>query len=338
MSIAGDVVHMRLADHVAQHPDCPGAKEHIRQLAELANQGDDDMTKRGGRPPKYDDDQARRARNLTNDGKTAAEVGQLMGIPAHAVPYLLVRADRLNGNGHEPQDDRSLRSTLLDLIQERGPIEDSRDLSAMVRATGRAASLHEIHHILGQLKRQGELSMVDHTEGTQRWYGAVTLVGPKILARSIVGNGDSVQVEPVDLGVGNGHEPLYPGAPDPGYENPFRLEDPTEPQGPDGNWTIAQAEADALARLEPDRVNDQALAFGFTSVAAAIEDPVHDAYPLTRELMSRSIALRAAARLLESAGQDELALATLERVDDYSPLEREAIAMYQALKAEGDPE
>jgi hypothetical protein len=56
-------------------------------------------------------------------------------------------------------------------------------------------------------------------------------------------------------------------------------------------------------------------------------------FPIVRALVARRAQLTTAAQLLEDAGQDELALATLAKVDDYTPLEREAMALF-ALREE----
>ena len=59
------------------------------------------------------------------------------------------------------------------------------------------------------------------------------------------------------------------------------------------------------------------------------------AYPLLRALAERSIKIETAAKLLEQAGQDDLALTALSKVDDYTDLEREAIALLKHSIAAG---
>lgn len=66
--------------------------------------------------------------------------------------------------------------------------------------------------------------------------------------------------------------------------------------------------------------------------ATAVEEP---GYPLIRALVERRENLEAAAALLEKAGQDDLAIATMEKAhapDLYSPLEAEAVALWEATR------
>jgi len=70
-----------------------------------------------------------------------------------------------------------------------------------------------------------------------------------------------------------------------------------------------------------------------TAAPPIVMTPV--AYPLLRALAERSIKIETAAKLLEQAGQDDLALTALSKVDDYTDLEREAIALLKHSIAAG---
>jgi hypothetical protein len=59
------------------------------------------------------------------------------------------------------------------------------------------------------------------------------------------------------------------------------------------------------------------------------------AYPLLRGLIERASKIETAAKLLEQAGQDDLALQVLSKVDEYTDLEREAIALLKQSIAAG---
>lgn len=63
--------------------------------------------------------------------------------------------------------------------------------------------------------------------------------------------------------------------------------------------------------------------------------PPRPTFPLIQTLVERAGLLQVAATLLERAGQDELALAALAKVDDLSPLDREIIRLYGLAQSVG---
>jgi len=65
------------------------------------------------------------------------------------------------------------------------------------------------------------------------------------------------------------------------------------------------------------------------------EPAAADGYPLVHALSERSSRLAIAAQLLEAAGADDLALAAMAKVDDFTPVERETIRLYAAARAAG---
>ena len=72
---------------------------------------------------------------------------------------------------------------------------------------------------------------------------------------------------------------------------------------------------------------------GPPALPAVTSGPRED-YPLIRGLRDRRVHLEAASRELEAAGQDEIALAVMAKIEEYTPIEHETLALFaSAIRA-----
>ena len=72
------------------------------------------------------------------------------------------------------------------------------------------------------------------------------------------------------------------------------------------------------------------------AVTAAAKVTTSEPYPLVKALYEREGKIEAAAKALEAAGLDDLAIMALSKIDEITPLESEAIALYVSYKSEWD--
>lgn len=187
------------------------------------------------------------------------------------------------------------RDRILRAVAENGPIEDMPTLARLVPDI----DIHSAMHLLYSLGKAGLVRFRENKNGSQTRLVAIEAtktgyvsagVPPKPIA-SVVGRPTAISYHPGDGTDFHNQPKVAPGGP---IE---RLRVVPEPTGDTG-----------------------------TAVEPA---PAPEARPATfaavRALRDRRKDIEAAARLLDGAGQEDLALAALSKIDDYTPLEREAL-------------
>jgi len=195
------------------------------------------------------------------------------------------------------------RTRILRAVAENGPLGMS-ELAGLVPDVDR----HNIMHLLYSMNRLGLVSYNESRNGTMKSLSriACTEVGFKEA-------GVPSKIWAAEVGHSNRAPSLHPGD-----GTDFRNQSPRAHGGP-----IAISHVPPVAAPQPP-----------TAPEAPPPGP-RVRYPLIAALSDRRGRIEEAARLLEAAGQDDLALTVLAKADEYTPLEREALAAYLALKEIG---
>lgn len=232
-------------------------------------------------------------------------------------------ADRLLVNANpEPKTngESSLKTDMLRVLAETGPYDDVEALCKQLRGPGHPVGVHEATHVLVALSKQGLAKMIEskatgaitysRIRATRQAYDLLGYPAPHVpVTNNVVARAGRIAT-PGDL-----------NRPHPGDPTDYRNQPGVAPGGPITRSHVEPAPAHGTPPAPP-----------VAPVQPKADDslPVTTAgYPAIEALIARSDRLRRAAELLEAAGQDDLALATLSKVDDVSPLEREVIEFFR---------
>ena len=188
-------------------------------------------------------------------------------------------------------------ATLADLVEHirRGPDD--------------TFGLHEVQHIIYALSQQGLVVFVESRTGTQK-----NLTKIRATKRLLEQEGVAVYNREVNSTKGGGTGQVPQHAND---GTDFRTHQTHAEGGPITRSHIAP---------EPRVTTERPVLPVPVPVAVTM-----DSFPVISSLLARRFRLDMAAELLEAAGQVDLALAVLAKIDDYSDLEREAMNLYATV-------
>ena len=241
-------------------------------------------------------------RRLKEEGVTIPNIASRLGIAMSTVSrYTSLKTDAPDAG----------RLRILRAVAEHGPVDANELIDLNPDLDG-----HTTVHLLYSLSRGGLVSFRESKSKT----GGNGIEPERITATARGFAHLGMPAKPVNAALGDRHAPSI----HPGDGSDYRNQPSVAPGGPvTHTWTTPepkQSRPETIAVTPPPA--PPAAVKRFDAMAK---------YPVVVDLSQRKGKLEAAAKLLEQAGQDELALAALAKVDDFTPLEREAIALLRAV-------
>lgn len=194
------------------------------------------------------------------------------------------------------------RDRILRAVAEHGPLADMDEVSRLVPDI----DIHSAMHLLYSLGKSGLVRFRENKNGSQ-----TRLVAIEATKTGFVSVG--LPAKPVASEVGRRTALSY----HPGDGTDFHNQPSVAPGGPITRTTGVAA----IVRIAPEPNG----ATGTAVEPAPAPVAVPPAFAAIRALRDRRQDLATAARLLESAGQEDLALQTLSKIDEYTALEQEAL-------------
>ena len=214
------------------------------------------------------------------------------------------------------QETDSGRVRLLRAVCENGPT-DVDELTELAPDLDK----HNLTHLLYSLSKNGYVTFREvKRDGTGTHLERITATRRGL-------NYAGLPVKPTSAALGDKRSPSI----HPGDGSDFRNQPGVAPGRPvTRSWTTPEPR---IERVVPAPDHEVAIPAPVTHKAAIVIIPT---YPVIGALFERRTYLEQAAKLLEQAGQDELALAALGKADEFTPLEKEAMALYEEMsKATG---
>lgn len=235
---------------------------------------------------------------LRAEGATANNAAASLGVSVTTVQ----RYSRANkgdiSQRRRAEAEASGKRRVLAAVKKSGPFPSMDELAAILPEI----DPHTIQHHLHTLRTQGQVRFRETSAGTNQH----RLVGIEAVPQRFR-NGEA--------GFSARTTSTHPGDPTDYHNQPS-----VAPGGPITRIGPTPPVTMTVRRLDVD-------------VPPIVMAPA--AYPILRGLIERAAKIETAAKLLEQAGQDDLALTALSKVDDYTDLEREAIALLKAAIAAG---
>jgi hypothetical protein len=193
----------------------------------------------------------------------------------------------------------SLKDRLWEAISTQGEFSTTQDLLQAVLKTGPSIDMHNLKHCLYSLQREGKVSFkLTPTKDRVPYDIRTTKSGMREIAKP---NGDATN---------------------------FRKLPATALAGP-----VERIPAFVQERI-PEPVVERMRDFANEQATARDAQSDLELYPKVMQILKRKEWLKQAAELAEAAGEDEDALSLLSKLEKpLSPIELEAVALYEALKA-----